>query len=242
MRIIRIDHGNALARQPFKNFALGARDSFLAAQIFNVRAARVVNQRHIRTRQLRQPADFTTVIHAELNHCITMRCVEFQQHQWHTDFVIQIAACGEHRIAHVLTQNSGQHFLHGRFAAATSERHQRHAEAAAPRIRQLRECAARIVYGDERHIGWCKGCACHIGYCRYGASGPRRCNMLMRVKMFAAQGDKQFTGFDVAAIRADRCERRVIAAMINTKGKRGFGYAHHARYLVSAAATAAASL
>ena len=96
MTIVGIEHRNAAGRQAFEDFAFGPRYRLDAAEIFDMRAACVVDQRHVGARELRQAADFTRMIHPQFDHCIAVFGAQFQQRERHADFVIEIAACGEH--------------------------------------------------------------------------------------------------------------------------------------------------
>ena len=192
--------------------------------MLNMRATRVVNQRHIRPRELRQAADFAAVVHAQFDDRVAVRIPQFQQGQRHADFVIEVAARGEHPISATrsLAQNRRQHFFHGGFAAAASQRHQRAAKTAAPRKRQPRQRLPRIFNRDERHACRRERCALRIRHHRHCTGGLRGSDVLVRIKMLAAQGNKQFTRLDVATVRAHRSKHHISAMMRDAQRRRRF--------------------
>ena len=173
-----------------------------------MRRPRHDQQRHIRHRQPRQVFDFMQMVHAHFQHRITVMGVETQQHLRHANVVVEIALGGEHAVA-VTTmrrQNGAQHFLDGGFAVAAGEGNNRQRKAAAPELRELCVCPQRVTHHNLRNR--------HILFFgnqrRRRASGLRAGHILVAVKIFTLDGDKQFTRQYAAAVSGNTVKRRAL--------------------------------
>ena len=137
--IVEIDDGDALRSEALEDLALGVRDGVFGAEVFDVGAPRVRDQRDVGRGELREIRDLAGVVHAELDHGVAMGLAQLEQRERRADVVVQIAARGKHGAglrARGQSQDCGEHLLHGRLAAAAGDRDERGGEARPPVRRQ----------------------------------------------------------------------------------------------------------
>ena len=93
--LIGVDYRRALRLEILVEFALGAGDRFFGREERHMGASGVVDERYIGRGEPRQIADFASVIHAHLDHRETVIGLQLQQHERHTDVVVEVAARGQ---------------------------------------------------------------------------------------------------------------------------------------------------
>ena len=115
-------------------------------------ALRIVDQRNSGLTNDGELSDLARMVHAHLDGGIAVSLAQLQQHQRHTDVIVQITARRQHTVAPSLrAQNRRQHFLDRRLAIATGKSDQRNIEATAPMRTQRRQRLQRAAYHYLRY-------------------------------------------------------------------------------------------
>ncbi len=224
LRVVGIEHGDAAGCQANVDLALGQRHVLHRAESFEVRALRVVHQRHGRRREARQVVDLAGVVHAHLDHCRMMLRTQLEQGQRQSDVVVQVALGRQHtlgRAAEMCAQDRRAHFLDRGLAVAAGDAQERNRETAAPGGGELAQREARVIHRDQRQAGVGLG----PDACDHGAGGPlgqHLAHVVVAVEALALQCDEQHAGDHGARIGADGVEFRVGALVHHAERSAGF--------------------
>ena len=97
VRVIDVDHGHSVRREPREQFALGARDALEAAEALEVLGSSVRHDADARGGQGHQLGDVAGAVRAQLDDRMLMRRVHAQQGQRHADVVIEVATGRQRR-------------------------------------------------------------------------------------------------------------------------------------------------
>ena len=90
-RVVGIEHGDAIGRQPFDQFALGGGNAFDGIEELYVGVADVGDHADVGLGDGGEPADFSGVVHAHLDDAGAAAIGEAKQGERHADVVIEIA-------------------------------------------------------------------------------------------------------------------------------------------------------
>ncbi len=149
--VIQIKHGNAIRRQSFEDFTLGAGNCLHRAKPLQMGTLGVVHNRHGGRGDACEIGNLAGVIHAHLDHCGAMRGTQTQQGQRQADVVVEIALGGQHGIgAEMCRKNRGAHFLDRSLAIAPCHTDQGNFEAPTPLGSKLPQCEASVLHHDHR--------------------------------------------------------------------------------------------
>ena len=236
MHIVGIDHRHTLAAEPLVDRALLLRDLLHAAHALQVRALRVIDDRHRRLGQSSEIGDFARMVHAHLDHRGAVKVAQLEQGQRQADVVVQIAARGQHRLlaeavpTRLRTQDGGAHLLDRGLAVAAGDADQRHGKACAPGRGQRPEREPGVVHDQQRQRRI--RVRCRPG----GIDHRRRCtglgrggNEIVAVEALAAQRDEELSGCQRTAVGAHALEagQRGEVRPVRSQRARGIVQRHH---------------
>ena len=116
MRVVPVEHQQAVLPDMGQQLALGLEDILPAAQTLDVGVADVGDDPHLGLDDAAQIVDLPEVVHAHLHHGHLVALVQPQQGQGQADVIVEVPLGLEHLIFDA--QNGGQHILGGGLAHA----------------------------------------------------------------------------------------------------------------------------
>ncbi len=226
IRIIGIDHGNAVTRQREDGVRMLGRNVGDAAHELLVLALRVVDDRDRRRGQRRKLAGLAAVVHSDLDDRDAMGVAQTKERERQPDRIVEVAARRVHRIAAEMGGERGRrHFLHRRLAVAADNDRKREREACAPRRGQPAERRKRVVDDDQVALQRRRA---RIGYERTGRTAfDRLGDVVVSVEALAGQRDEQIARLERAAVTGHPREHDVLPADLALHVARGRREIHH---------------
>ncbi|MNN09574.1 hypothetical protein D3C81_1224590 [compost metagenome] len=203
--VIKVQYGNAILIQTFKDFAFGFDNLLWPAELANMSSSGIVDQRYLRLGQANGVGDLANARSAQLDDRSGMLRSDFEQRQRRTKVVVQVAARSQDLTTGA--QDAGKHFLDRGFAAGTGDGGDRLVERSAIECTELPQGQPAIGNQQLRQIATGHFA---LDQGRHGALGLHVIEVIVAIETWAGQGDEQLPGNDCAAVDADSGEGCIV--------------------------------
>ena len=219
--IIGVEHEGPVGTETVDDLGLGPRNALEAAETLQMCPAGVVQHRHVGLHQAGQVVDLACVTGAHLDHGEAL-VAQAAQGQGDADIVVQVAARRQHRPA--AHQDRRDHLLERGLAVAAGNRDHPRSTAQTPLPSQVSQSTQRVVDLDRGQPGGGRARDQGSG----GAAFLRDVQIVVAVKVGAAQRHEQLVALQGAGVSTHTVESAVVAAQLAVDHLRQLGQVQHA--------------